>query len=238
MDIVKILVIGDELNLLRILRRSLMSRGYDVTLALDDRDAREFASTLHPDLSILDLDFDDPSIDGVRICTQLREINRSPIMALSDRGDENIRITALNAGVDDFLQKPFGMDIFIAHVRSILRLWMTYKEGREETEQVISSSDIYIDPDKRRVKVNGASVHLTPTEFDILHYLATQEGRVVTHRELLQAVWGSQYGDEREYLRVFISQLRHKIEEDPLNPAYLITEPGVGYRFTSHSENL
>jgi two-component system KDP operon response regulator KdpE len=237
MDTLKILIIGDEPNLLRILRRSLMGRGYDVTLALDDNDAREFAKVLHPDLSILDLDFDNPDLNGVEICTQLREINRSPIMALSDRGDENIRITALNAGVDDFLQKPFSMDIFVAHVRSILRLWMTYKEAREDAEQMILSRDIYIDPDKRQVRVNGASVHLTPTEFDILHYLATQEGRVVTHRELLQAVWGSQYGEEREYLRVFISQLRHKIEEDPLNPLYLITEPGVGYRFNSHSEN-
>jgi len=231
------LVIGDEPNLLRILRRSLMSRGYDVTLALDDRDAKEFASTVDPDLSILDLDFENPDVNGVEICKGLRELSPAPIMALSARGDEDIRVNALNAGVDDFLQKPFSMDIFVAHVRSIMRLWVTYKEGKGQVEQVILKSDIYIDSDKRQVKVNGASVHLTPTEFDILHYLATQEGRVVTHRELLQAVWGAQYGEEREYLRVFISQLRHKIEEDPLNPVYLLTEPGVGYRFTSRSDN-
>jgi two-component system KDP operon response regulator KdpE len=237
MEIIRILVIGDEPNLLRILRRSLMSRGYDVTLALDDRDAKEFASTVDPDLSILDLDFENPDVNGVEICKGLRELSPAPIMALSARGDEDIRVNALNAGVDDFLQKPFSMDIFVAHVRSILRLWVTYKEGKDQVEQVILKSDIYIDSDKRQVKVNGASVHLTPTEFDILHYLATQEGRVVTHRELLQAVWGAQYGEEREYLRVFISQLRHKIEEDPLNPVYLLTEPGVGYRFTSRSDN-
>jgi two-component system KDP operon response regulator KdpE len=237
MEIIRILVIGDEPNLLRILRRSLMSRGYDVTLALDDRDAKEFASTVDPDLSILDLDFENPDVNGVEICKGLRELSPAPIMALSARGDEDIRVNALNAGVDDFLQKPFSMDIFVAHVRSILRLWVTYKEGKDQVEQVILKSDIYIDSDKRQVKVNGASVHLTPPEFDILHYLATQEGRVVTHRELLQAVWGAQYGEEREYLRVFISQLRHKIEEDPLNPVYLLTEPGVGYRFTSRSDN-
>ena len=127
---------------------------------------------------------------------------------------------------------PFGMGEFLARVRSALRRWATYRDNQAQKVDLIASGDLLLDPDSRQVVVSGNEIHLTPTEYDLLYYLAKNDGEVITHRELLQSVWGPEYGDERKYLRVFISQLRRKIEQDSVHPNHILTEPGVGYRFT------
>jgi len=229
----KVLLIGDEPNILRTLRRNLVGRGYDVSIALDDRESYETTAQLNPDLFVLNLDFTVVKVDGLKICTRLRELSPSPIIVLSAIGSEKTKIRALDLGADDYLVMPFGMEEFLARVRVALRRWVTYKTGSQANDSLILSGDLLINSDARQVTMRGKPVHLTPTEYDILYYLAQRMGKVVGHRELLKAVWGDVYGDEREYLRVFISQLRRKIEDDPVRPVYLLTEPGVGYRFTS-----
>lgn len=152
---------------------------------------------------------------------------------LSAIGSEKTKIQALDLGADDYLVLPFSMEEFLAHVRSALRRWSASKAGDIEQGHLMLYGDLLIDTDSRYVTVHGEPVHLTRTEYGILVYLAKRAGKVVTHRELLKSIWGEQYGDEREYLRVFVSQLRRKIESDPLRPTFILTEPGVGYRFAS-----
>jgi two-component system KDP operon response regulator KdpE len=233
MNATKIVLVGDEPNILRTLRRNLLGRGYDVLLALDDVETYEIAAQAKPDLFILNLDFATVKIDGLEICAQLRRISRCPIIVLSAIGSEKMKIQALDLGADDYLVMPFSMEEFLAHVRSALRRWSVSKVGADEQGHLMLYGDLLIDTDSRHVTVHGEPVHLTRTEYSILVYLAKRAGKVVTHRELLKAIWGDQYGDEREYLRVFISQLRRKIETDPLRPTFILTEPGVGYRFAS-----
>lgn len=228
-----ILLIGDEPNILRTLRRNLVGRGYDVNIALDDHEAYETTLNSKPDLFVLNLDFMIVNADGLKICERLREMSQSPIIVLSAIGSENTKIKALDLGADDYLVLPFNMEEFLARVRVALRRWMSYKTGPLDMNHLILVGDLLINTDSRQVALRGKPIHLTPTEYDILHYLAQRIGKVVGHRELLKAVWGEVYGDEREYLRVFISQLRRKIEDDPVRPLYLLTEPGVGYRFSS-----
>jgi len=229
----KILLIGDDPNILRTLRRNLVGRGYDVYIALDDRESYELTAQLSPDLFILNLDFTIVKVDGLKVCARLREKSQSPIIVLSAIGSEKTKITALDLGADDYVVMPFGMDEFLARVRVALRRWASYKTGPLGNSHLILVGDLLINTDARQVTMRGKVIHLTPTEYDILHYLAQRLGKVVVHRELLRAVWGDVYGDEREYLRVFISQLRRKIEDDPVRPTYILTEPGVGYRFNS-----
>jgi two-component system KDP operon response regulator KdpE len=184
------------------------------------------------DLHILNLDFSTLDIDGLAICRQIREASLAPIIVLSIVGSEKMKIDALDLGADDYLVMPFSMGEFLARVRSALRRWATYRENKPRKTNLIASNDLLIDSDSRQVTMDGNKIHLTPTEYDLLYYLAKNEGKVITHRELLQSVWGPEYGDEREYLRVFISQLRRKIEQDSIHPQHILTEPGVGYRFT------
>ena len=183
------------------------------------------------DLHILNLDFSTLDVDGLAICRQVREASLAPIIVLSTVGSEKMKIDALDLGADDYLVMPFSMGEFLARVRSALRRWATYRTNKPQKVNLIASGDLLIDSDSRQVTVNGREIHLTPTEYDLLYYLAKNEGKVITHRELLQSVWGPEYGDEREYLRVFISQLRRKIEQESLHPKHILTEPGVGYRF-------
>jgi two-component system KDP operon response regulator KdpE len=229
----KILLIGDEANILRTLRRNLIGRGYDVSIALDDQEAYESALHFIPDLFILSLDFTIVKVDGLEICSRLRKMSQLPIIVLSSIGSEKTKITALDLGADDYLVMPFSMEEFLARVRVALRRWVTYKTSPLGNNQLILVGDLLINTDSRQVTMRDKVVHLTRTEYNILHYLVQRMGKVVMHRELLKAVWGDVYGDEREYLRVFISQLRHKIEDDPMRPVYILTEPGVGYRFNS-----
>ena len=230
----KILLIGDELNILKTLRFNLIARGYEVLLALDSYEVKYMAAKHVFDLYVLILDFQSTSEDGLAICANLRELSQTPLFVLSYVGSEHEKINALDIGADDYLVLPFNMDEFLARVRSLLRRWFASKVGKNIQEDLILIGDISIDNDLRKVSVNGKIVKLTPTEYDIFLYLVKNVGKIVTHRELLRAVWGDQYGDEREYLRVFISQIRKKIEKDPLKPQYIITEPGIGYRIESN----
>jgi len=230
-----ILLIGDEPNILKTLRHNLAGRGYEVSLALDDIETYQMTQKSHFDLYVLILDFNSSNVDGLSICGNLRELSQSPIIVLSSVGSDDVKIKALDLGADDYLIMPFSMEEFLARVRSALRRWLAYKTGHVTQNNLILVGSLLIDKDARQISINGENIRLTPTEYDIVLYLANRIGKVVTHRELLRAVWGAQYGDEREYLRVFISQIRKKIEFDPLKPRYVITEPGVGYRFMSDS---
>lgn len=226
-----ILLISDEPNILRTLRRNLVGRGYDVTIALDDQEAYVMTSTLSPDLVVLNLDFTTIKVDGLEICNQIRKLSLTPIIVLSTIGSEQLKIKALDMGADDYLVMPFGMEEFLARVRAALRRWSLMKSGGVEPDRLILSRDLLIDTESRLVRLRGEAVKLTPREYDILVYLAQHAGKVISHQELLKAVWGNVYGEEREYLRVFISQLRRKIEAEPMRPAIIQTEPGIGYRF-------
>lgn len=227
----KILLIGDEPNILRSLRRNLIGRGYEVAVALDDQDAYSMTPTYNPDLLVLNLDFTTIDVDGLAICTKLRKASLSPIIVLSTIGSEKTKIDALDMGADDYLVLPFGMEEFLARVRASLRRWSLMNNDQATQDRLILSRELLIDTEARQVRLRGEPVKLTPREYDILVYLARHAGKVISHRELLKAVWGNVYGEEREYLRVFISQLRHKIEDDPIRPTYILTEPGIGYRF-------
>jgi two-component system KDP operon response regulator KdpE len=229
----KILLIGDEPNFLRTMRRNLIGRGYDVSVALDDQDAYIMASSFKPDLFVLNLDFTTIDVDGLAICTKLRSLSLCPIIVLSAIGSEKTKIDALDMGADDYLVLPFGIEEFLARVRASIRRWSLMNNGRIEQDRLIVNRDLFIDTEARQVRLRGETVKLTPREYDILVYLAQRAGKVISHRELLKAVWGNVYGEEREYLRVFISQLRHKIEEDPMRSTYILTEPSIGYRFAA-----
>jgi two-component system KDP operon response regulator KdpE len=229
----KILLIGDEPNFLRTMRRNLVGRGYEVSVALDDLEAYLMASSFNPDLFILNLDFTTIDVDGLAICTRLRKLSLCPIIVLSAIGSEKTKIDALDVGADDYLVLPFAMEEFMARVRASVRRWSLMKTGQIDQDRLILSRELLIDTEARQVRLRGEIVKLTPREYDILIYLARHAGKLVTHSELLKAVWGNVYGEEREYLRVFISQLRKKIEDDPIRPTYILTEPSVGYRFVA-----
>jgi two-component system KDP operon response regulator KdpE len=233
MNLINILLIGDEPNILRTLRRNLVSRGYEVMIAFDDTEAYEMAAKVQLDLFVLNLDFTIIKVDGLEVCANLRKISQSPIIVLSTIGEENIKIRSLDIGADDYLVMPASMEEFLARVRSSLRRWLEFKGGAARPNHLIFSRELLIDTNSRQVTKHGEAVKLTPTEFDLMVYLAKRSDKVITHRELLKAIWGVEYGEEREYLRVFISQLRRKIEDDPLSPNYVLTVPGVGYRFAS-----
>ncbi len=231
MDSIQTLLIGDQPAILRTLRRNLSGRGYEVSIALDDRDVFEVVQSVTFDLFILLLDFATIEVDGLAICRQLREMTQAPIIVLSAIGAEQTKIKAFDLGADDYVEMPFSMEEFLARVRSSLRRWKVQKSDQRPAKNVVVCNDLYIDGDSHQVSLRGEEVHLTPTEFRLLHYLAQNQGKVISHRSILQTVWGPEYGNEREYLRVFISQLRRKIEDDALRPVYILTEPGVGYRF-------
>jgi two-component system KDP operon response regulator KdpE len=234
MEVSRVLLIGDQPEILRTLRRNLSGRGYEVALALDDRDAVEVATREEIDLYVILLDFTTLDVDGLAICKRIRTQSQAPIIVLSTIGAEQTKIRALDLGADDYLEMPFSMEEFLARVRSALRRWVAQKHSSNSPppRRLITSGKLLIDCDSHQVLCDGDEIHLTPTEFRLLEYLARNQGKVISHRKILQEVWGAEYGDEREYLRVYISQLRHKIEREPLNPEHILTEPGVGYRFS------
>ncbi|HEY7543938.1 MAG TPA: response regulator transcription factor, partial [Blastocatellia bacterium] len=178
-----------------------------------------------PDLVITDLSM--PGMSGIELCRRLRSISQIPIIVLSVKGEERTKVEALDAGADDYLTKPFGMDELLARIRATLR---RAPELRAE-DTVLEEGAFRIDTERRAVTVEGKEVHLTPKEFDLLAYLIRHPGKVLTHRALLAAVWGGNYVEQTEYLRVFIGQLRKKIEPDPASPRHILTEPWIGYRF-------
>lgn len=224
----RILVVDDEPQLTRVLRTGLTSRGFDVRAAADGLAGFEMFSDWHPDLIITDLAM--PNMDGLELCRRVRAISQVPIIILSAKGEEKTKVEALDIGADDFVTKPFGIDELLARVRASLRRANAgTTNGADKT--LFETGDFRVDLDSRVVTVHGSEIHLTPKEFDLLNYFLTHPGKVLTHRTLLAAVWGSNYVEQNEYLRVFVGNLRKKIEIDAAAPRYIITEPWIGYRF-------
>jgi two-component system KDP operon response regulator KdpE len=219
-----ILVVDDEPQILRVLRASLPARGYQVRTAPGGDEALDEVRKEMPDLIILDLAM--PGTSGLEVCRRVREFSAVPIIVLSAKGSEVDKVSALDLGADDYVTKPFGMDELLARVRAVLRR----SPASDADSSILKVGDLSLDIPERRVVAAGAEVKLTPKEFEILKYLMSNIGKVVTHRALLQAVWGSESTEQTEYLRVFINQLRRKIERDPQHPRYIVTEPWVGYR--------
>ncbi len=222
----RILVIDDEKQILRMLKVALEGNGYDVAEAASGHDGLNQTAVFHPDLIILDLGL--PDMDGVEVIKRLREWTRTPIIILSVREHEDDKIDALDAGADDYVTKPFSMGELLARLRVALR-----HVAKTDDEPVLTFGELTMDLARRNVILQGQEIKLTPTEYEILKYLALQAGRVVTHRQLLRAIWGPNYQEQTHYLRIYIGQLRHKIETDPSQPTYIITEPGVGYRLVT-----
>ncbi|MFN0121194.1 MAG: response regulator transcription factor [Blastocatellia bacterium] len=223
----RILVVDDEPQITRVLRRGLQARGYDVRVAADGQAALDVFQDWSPQLVVTDLSMPDP--DGLELCRRLRQVSDVPIIILSVRGEEPVKVRALDAGADDYVTKPFGMDELLARIRAALRR----APVADADATRIETGDFRVDVAARMVFVRDREVHLTPKEYELLLYLLRHAGRALTHRTLLGAVWGGDYTEQNEYLRVFVGQLRKKIEPDPARPVYILTEPWVGYRFLS-----
>ncbi|MBO0720739.1 MAG: response regulator transcription factor [Blastocatellia bacterium] len=222
----RILLVDDEPQLARILHRNLSGRGYEVQMAAEGEEALVTFRSWIPDLVVTDLVM--PNMGGLELCRRLRAISSVPIIVLSIKSDESIKVEAFSLGADDYVTKPFGMDEFIARVQAALRRPQLFisAEGK-----IIQAGDFLVNLDKRRVTVQGREVHLTPKEYELLLYLIRHPDKVLPHRVLLSAVWGGNYVEQTKYLRVFVGNLRKKIEPDPNYPRYIFTEPWTGYRF-------
>jgi two-component system KDP operon response regulator KdpE len=220
-----VLVVDDEPQILRALQTNLRGAGYEVATAATAGQALSTAAMRPPDAVILDLVLPDGS--GVEVCRELRSWSSAPILVLSVVGDENEKVAALDAGADDYVQKPFGIDELLARLRALLR------RAIPSGEPVLEVGELAIDLEKRLVTVGGRRVQLTPNEFDLLRVLAQNEGKLMTHPAILREVWGPAYSTESHYLHVYISQLRRKLEDDPARPRYLLTEAGAGYRLVN-----
>jgi len=219
----RILVVDDERQIRRVLETALPSHGYEVDSAASGFEALNRAAIFRPDLVVLDLGL--PDLDGTEIIRRLREWTTVPIIVLSVREDEKDKIKALDAGADDYVTKPFSMGELLARMRVALR-----HAARPECEPVLTFGDLVVDLLHRKVLLRGEEVHLTPTEYEILKYLSLQADRVVTHSQVLRAVWGPNSEAETHYLRIYVASLRRKIEANPSQPSLIVTEPGVGYR--------
>jgi two-component system KDP operon response regulator KdpE len=219
-----VLVVDDEPQIRRVLRTTLSSNGYEVLEAKSGEEALEMMRKERPELILLDVNM--PGMGGLQTCREIRNQSDVAIIMLTVRNTEHDKVLALDAGADDYIVKPFGIEELLARIRAALR-----RTTPAEPVPSFVSDDLEIDFERRKVLVRGNPVRLTPKEFDLLRHLVAGQGKVVEHRRLLQAVWGPDYGNETEYLRVFINQLRKKIEPDPAHPKYIHTDPWVGYRF-------
>lgn len=222
----RILVIDDEFQITRVLKRSLGAHHYDVRTASDGESGLDLFRDFHPDLVITDLSM--PEMSGIGVCREIRKTSSVPIIILSVRGEEQSKVEALDAGADDYITKPFGMNELLARVRAALR-----RSRTEESSGTFEVGDFRVDLAKHQILIRNEEVHLTPKEFELLAHLISNHDRVLTHRALLAKVWGGEYTEQTEYLRVFVGQLRKKIEVDPAKPKYIVTEPWVGYRFVT-----
>jgi two-component system KDP operon response regulator KdpE len=220
----RILAVDDEPQILRALATNLRARGYEVDLAQTGEAALALAARMHPDLVVLDLGL--PGMDGVEVIQGLRGWSRVPIIVLSVREQERDKVAALDAGADDYITKPFGMDELLARMRAALRRTVPADE-----EAVIETADFTVDLAAKHVTTPNGEIRLTPTEWHIVEVLVRNPGKLVTQRQLLQEVWGPQYEKETNYLRVYLAQIRRKLEPDPARPRYFITEARMGYRF-------
>jgi two-component system, OmpR family, KDP operon response regulator KdpE len=221
----RILVVDDETQIARVLKTALSAQGYEVKTAGDGESGLNLAMDWIPDLIVTDLSM--PGMTGIELCRNVRERSQVPIIVLSVRGEEKSKVEALDAGADDYVTKPFSVNELLARVRANLR---RVAATREPEAAVIEEGDFYVNPQSRVVRVQGKEVHLTPKEFELLVFMARHPNKVLTHRVLLNAVWGGESVQQPEYLRVFINQLRKKIEPGE-TPQYIVTDPWVGYRF-------
>ncbi len=219
-----VLLVEDEAQMRRFLRAALTSHGYRLVEAEKGSEVVGLATSHNPELVLLDLGL--PDVDGFEVTRRLREFSQMPIIVLSARGREDDKVAALDAGADDYVTKPFGMNELLARIRVALR----HRQGLAKEEPVLELEGLRIDFARREVSREGEQIKLTPLEFKLLGYLARHAGKVLTHRQLLKEVWGPSHGDDTHYLRVYMASLRKKLERDPAAPRYLLTEPGVGYR--------
>jgi two-component system, OmpR family, KDP operon response regulator KdpE len=219
-----ILVVDDEPQIRRVLRSTLSSEGYDVIEAKDGQEAVDLAVRERPALILLDVNM--PFMNGLEACSKIRLSFDGPIIMVTVRNSEHDKVLALDAGADDYVVKPFAIGELLARIRAALR-----RSASDEPLPSIETRDLSVDLEKRKVEVRGERVHLSPKEFDVLRVLMTQKGNPLTHKKILQTVWGPDYGEGTENLRVVINQLRKKIEKDPSRPRYVLTEPWMGYRF-------
>jgi len=222
-----VLLVEDEIQMRRFLKVALESDGYRFAEAGTAGEGLSLTASNNPDVVLLDLGL--PDMDGLEFIRRVRDWSRVPIIVISAREQESDKVRALDSGADDYLTKPFGVSELLARVRVAIRHAEARAGGREES--VFEAGDLRIDFTKRQVFVGSAEVHLTPLEYRLLLVLARNAGKVVTHRQLLKEVWGPSYVEHTQYLRVYMTQLRHKLESDPARPRYLLNEPGVGYRF-------
>lgn len=225
----RVLVIEDEASMRRFLRATLESHGYEAILASTAQEGLAMATQHAPSVILLDLGL--PDGDGLSITREIRGWSQVPIVIVSARGREDDKVEVLDAGADDYLTKPFGVNELLARLRVVLRR----SAGAEATSGIISVGPLEIDVPRHEVKIRGALAHLTPIEFRLLLVLAKNAGRVMTHRQILQEVWGPNAGSQNQYLRVYMTHLRRKLEEDPARPKLLVNEPGVGYRLVDAS---
>jgi two-component system KDP operon response regulator KdpE len=224
MSAANILVVDDEPQIRRVLRSTLSSHGYVITDAKTGEEAVESVRKNKPDLVLLDVNM--PGMGGIEACREIRRASEAPIIMLTVRNAEKDKVLALDAGADDYVVKPFGIEELLARIRAALR---RYAPG--DALPPFVSKELTLDFESRQLVVRGEEIHLTPKEFDVLKHLIANQGKPLTHRRILQSVWGPDYGEETENLRVVINQLRKKIEADPAHPKYIRTEPWVGYRF-------
>lgn len=222
----RILIVDDEPQITRVLRRGLSAKGFEVQVAADGEESLSVFHQWNPDLIITDLSM--PGMGGLELTRRIRRSSKVPILVLSVRGEERIKVEALDTGADDYITKPFGIDELLARIRVALRRAST---PPADEASVLEMGDFFVNPATRTVRVRNKPVHLTPKEYDLLIYFLHHPNRVLTHRILLGAVWGGESVEQSEYLRVFIGQLRKKIEIDPARPEYIVTDPWVGYRF-------
>jgi two-component system KDP operon response regulator KdpE len=220
----RVLIVDDEPQIRRTLELNLAARGFEVDQASTGELALDLASRRHPDLVILDLGL--PGMDGIDVVRRIREWSRVPILVLSARENEAAKVAALEAGADDYVTKPFGMNELVARVRAALR-----RSAPPEEEARVVTDDLTVDLTAKRISTLDGEVRLTPTQWHLVEVLVRNRGRLVSQRQLLQEVWGPTYSAESHYLRVFMAQIRRKLEPDPSHPRYFITEPGMGYRF-------
>ena len=227
----RVLIVDDELTIIKLLRANLEANGYETLAAMDGAEALQEVERELPDLVILDIMM--PKTDGFEVCRRLREWSQVPIIMLSARGDLIDKVKCLDLGADDYLSKPFGIEELLARVRAVLR--RTEAVGTMPTQASFTSGELQINFAARQVTIAGDEIRLTPTEYSLLQELVLTRGRILTHRMLLNKVWGPEYGDEREYLHVFIGRLRKVLEPDLEHPRYIMTVPGVGYKFQAEA---
>jgi len=226
----KVLIVDDEPQIRKLLRVTLEASSYKVEESTSGNEAIRLTASLKPDIVVLDLGL--PDIDGTEVIKKIREWSQVPILVLSVRSQDDDIVIALDNGADDYVVKPFSVDVLLARLRAVLRKSVREEAGASE----LSNGNLRMDLLRHEVRQNGEVLQLSPKEYELLRYFMTHKGRMLTHKQILKEVWGPAHADDTQYLRVYIGQLRQKIEPDPANSVYIINEPGIGYRMEEHKE--